>query len=141
MPESSTGFPGYNAMIPRSAATVFEILRQNGYGTAWIGKTHLTPLHEATVAGPFDRWPGGMGAEYFYGLLRRRREPVASAAVRNTTPLGGGRTARRRAITWRPTWPTRTITWIERQKSIHPEKPWIAYLAPNGHKPPVGVPV
>lgn len=43
IPESSTGFPGYNAMIPRSAATVFEILRQNGHGTAWIGKTHLTP--------------------------------------------------------------------------------------------------
>ena len=34
IPETSTGFPGYNAMIPRSAATVFEVLRQNGYGTA-----------------------------------------------------------------------------------------------------------
>jgi arylsulfatase A-like enzyme len=34
----------------------------------------------------------------------------------------------------------RMIAWIERQKSIHPEKPWIAYFAPNGHKPPVGVP-
>ena len=34
----------------------------------------------------------------------------------------------------------KTIAWIQRQKSIHPEKPWIAYYAPNGHKPPVGVP-
>ena len=34
----------------------------------------------------------------------------------------------------------RTMAWIERQKSIQAEKPWIAYFAPNGHKPPVGVP-
>ncbi len=44
VPEASAGFPGYHSSIPRSAATVLEILRQNGYGTAWIGKTHLTPL-------------------------------------------------------------------------------------------------
>ena len=34
----------------------------------------------------------------------------------------------------------RTIEWVQRQKSIHPEKPWIAYYTPSGHKPPVGVP-
>jgi arylsulfatase A-like enzyme len=76
IPEASVGFPGDNAIIPRSAVTVLEILRQHGYGTAWIGKTHLTPILEITIA------------------------------------------------------------FINRQKSIHPEKPWIAYYAPNGHKPP-----
>ena len=44
IPETSTGFPGCNAMIPRNAATVFEILRQNGYGTAWIGDLALTSV-------------------------------------------------------------------------------------------------
>ena len=67
--EISTGFPGYNGSIPRSAATVREILRYTGYGMAWIGKTHLTPIHEITVAGPFDRWPRGMGTDYFYGFF------------------------------------------------------------------------
>jgi hypothetical protein len=62
IPEGSIGFPGYNAVIPRSAATVLEILRQNEYGTALVGKSHATPMHEITAAGPFDRWPGGMGA-------------------------------------------------------------------------------
>ena len=57
-PGGLVGFPGYTAIIPRSAATVLEILRQNGYGTALVGKTHLTPIHEITAAGPFDRWPG-----------------------------------------------------------------------------------
>ena len=34
----------------------------------------------------------------------------------------------------------KTIAFINRQKSIHPEKPWIAYYAPNVRKLPVGVP-
>ena len=139
IPESSTGFPGYNAMIPRSAATVFEILRQNGYGTAWIGKTHLTPLHEATVAGPFDRWPGGMGAEYFYGFFGAGVSQWHPPLWENTTPLEAPRTPEQ-GYHLEADMADRTIAWIERQKSIHPEKPWIAYFAPNGHKPPVGVP-
>ena len=41
--------------FPRSAATVLEILRHNGHGNAWVGKTHLCPLHEVTLAGPLGR--------------------------------------------------------------------------------------
>ena len=65
VPEGSAGFPGYNGDIPRSAATVLDILRQNAYGTAWIGKTHLTPIHEVTLAGPLIR------AEVFLSVLTR----------------------------------------------------------------------
>ena len=65
---------------------------------------------------------------------------MVSAAVGEHDAAARRRGRRRRAITWRPTWPTGPIAWIQRQKSIHPEKPWIAYYAPNGHKPPVGVP-
>src|SRR5947208_39930 len=36
--EISTGYDGYTGIIPRSAGTGAEILRQNGYATAWIGK-------------------------------------------------------------------------------------------------------
>ena len=60
VPEGSAGFPGYTATSRGSAATVLDILRQNGYGTTWIGKTHLTPIPVITLAGPFDRWPRGM---------------------------------------------------------------------------------
>ena len=106
IPEVSIGFPGYNAIIPRSAATVLEILHQNGYGTAWSASTHLTPIHEITVAGPFDRWPGGMGTEYFYGFFGPGVSQWYPPLWENTTPLQApGR--RRRATTWRPTWPTR----------------------------------
>ena len=93
IPEASVGFPGYNAVIPRSAATVLEILRQNGYGTAWIGKTHLTPMHEITAAGPFDRWPIGMGAEYFYGFFGPGVSQWHPPLWENTTPHGGAENA------------------------------------------------
>ena len=51
-----------------AAGTVGEVLRQNGYMTAWIGKNHNTPTWEASAAGPFDRWANGLGFDYFYGF-------------------------------------------------------------------------
>ncbi|MGI9614035.1 MAG: sulfatase-like hydrolase/transferase, partial [Acidimicrobiales bacterium] len=39
VPEFASGFPGYNASYPKSAADVLQILRLNGYATAWIGKS------------------------------------------------------------------------------------------------------
>lgn len=64
-----TGFPGYRGRIPRHAATVARILRDAGYNTMALGKWHLTPRGEQTAAGPFDRWPLGLGFERFYGFL------------------------------------------------------------------------
>ena len=48
---------------------VAETLRDSGYSTAMFGKWHLTPMWELGPAGPFDRWPTGMGFEHFYGFL------------------------------------------------------------------------
>ena len=131
IPEASVGFPGYNAVIPRSAATVLEILRQNGYGTAWIGKTHLTPIHEITAAGPFDRWPSGMGAEYFYGFFGAGVSQWYPPLWENTTPTKAEKTPDE-GYHLEADMADKTIAFINRQKSIHPEKPWIAYYAPTG---------
>src|SRR5215475_2278611 len=38
--EIGSGYPGYSGQIPASAGMVSEILRQNGYSTAFIGKNH-----------------------------------------------------------------------------------------------------
>ena len=62
--EAANGFPAYDSIIPREAATVAEVLRQNGYTTGMFGKGHLTPSWETGPAGPFDRWPTGLGATY-----------------------------------------------------------------------------
>ena len=67
--EMSSGFPGSHAFLPKSAATLAEVLKQNGYSTFAVGKWHLAPAQHTSAAGPFDRWPLGMGFERFYGFL------------------------------------------------------------------------
>ena len=41
--ELATGFPGYNSLMPKSNGTFAEVLKQNGYNTAWYGKNHNVP--------------------------------------------------------------------------------------------------
>jgi arylsulfatase A-like enzyme len=55
--ELATGFPGYNSLMPKSNGTFAEVLRQNGYNTAWYGKNHNVPDWHSSQAGPFDLWP------------------------------------------------------------------------------------
>ncbi len=66
--ESPMGFPGYTGRIPKSAALLPRILRDNGYSTMAVGKWHLCP-REYSAAGPMDRWPLGQGFERYYGFL------------------------------------------------------------------------
>jgi arylsulfatase A-like enzyme len=63
------GFPGYDGRIPQSAAALPRILRDAGYNTVAVGKWHLTPRWEQSAAGPFERWPLGLGFERYYGFL------------------------------------------------------------------------
>ncbi len=52
-----TGFPNMRGAIPRSSATLAEILRENGYATFAAGKWHLAPMGEC--AWPPARSPTG----------------------------------------------------------------------------------
>ena len=47
--EAATGYEGYTCVLPRSCGTIGEVLRQNGYMTAWIGKNHNTPAWETSA--------------------------------------------------------------------------------------------
>ncbi len=66
--ELATAYDGYTSLIQHETATIAEILKQNGYATAWIGKNHDTPVWEASALGPFDHTPNGLGFDYFYGF-------------------------------------------------------------------------
>ena len=62
----------------RAAATIAEILREEGYATFAAGKWHLAPMEEASTAGPFDNWPLQRGFDRFYGFLQGGNRPVPS---------------------------------------------------------------
>ena len=65
-----TGYPNMRGYLPRSAATVADVLRGAGYGTYAAGKWHLTPMAECSAAGPFHNWPLQRGFDRFYGFMQ-----------------------------------------------------------------------
>ncbi|MGI9430043.1 MAG: arylsulfatase, partial [Bythopirellula sp.] len=138
VPEFASGFPGYNASYPKSAADVLQILRLNGYATAWIGKSDSTPIHEITTAGPFDRWPT-RGADYFYGFFGPGVSQWYPPLWENTRPVRPPKTPEEGYI-FEADMADKAIGFIRQNKTIHPDRPWIMYYAPAGHKPPIAAP-
>ena len=69
IPELSSERPGYTCRIPESAGTLAQLLVGAGHNTFAVGKWHLTPSSDEGAAGPFSRWPLGMGFERFYGFI------------------------------------------------------------------------
>ena len=132
--EQSTGFPGYNSIIPEDQATVGRILLDNGYATAWFGKDHNTPAFAASSVGPFDQWPTGMGFEYFYGFVGGDANQWQPNLFRNTTqiyPFEG-----------KPGWNLITgmaddaIDYLNRLNQTMPSKPFFIKYAPGATHAP-----
>jgi arylsulfatase len=132
--EASTGFPGYDSFIGRDAATIGEILKENGYRTSWFGKDHNTPTFEASQAGPFDQWPIGMGFDYFYGFVGGDTSQWQPNLFRNTTAIY--------PYVGNPGWNLTTamaddaIDWMKRINALNPEQPVLVYYVPGGTHAP-----
>lgn len=132
--EVAYGFPGYDSMIPQSTATVAQLLQMNGYSTALFGKAHLTPTWEIGPAGPFDRWPTGLGFERFYGFLGGDTSQYEPALYDQTTPIEPflGRDDYHLSEDLAE----QAIEWIRLQKTSAPDKPFFVYFAPGAtHSP------
>jgi arylsulfatase A-like enzyme len=125
--EFATGFPGYNSLIPKSAGSVGEGLRENGYNTSWFGKMHNVPDWMSSQAGPFDLWPSGLGFEYFYGFLGGDSDQWHPALYENTRPiepyLGKPDYILDRDLA------DKAIAWLRMQHALAPTKPWFLYYA------------
>ena len=125
--ELASGFPGYTAILPRSAATIAEVLRSNGYNTAAFGKWHNTPDYETSAVGPFDRWPTNLGFDYFYGFLGGDTNQWSPNLVENTQHIQKPLDDPNYHLT--PDLADHAIKWIRTQQSIAPDKPFFTYLA------------
>ena len=78
-----SGYPGYRGKIAKSAGTLAEMLRPNGYRNYMIGKWHVTPLSESGPTGPFDGWPLARGFDRFYGFLDAETDQYAPELIRD----------------------------------------------------------
>jgi len=129
----ATSAPGYSSIRPNTAAPLAEILRLNGYATAQFGKCHEVPTWESDPLGPFDRWPTGSGFEHFYGFVAGETHQYAPALYEDTVPIEPPGSPRYHLT---EDLADHTITWIRQQKSLMPDKPFFAYLAPGATHAP-----
>ena len=132
--ELGTGFPGYNSLMPKSAGTFAEILRQNGWNTSWYGKNHNVPDWQNSQSGPFDLWPTGLGFEYFYGFIGGDTSQWNPALFEGTKPIEPPHDAK--DYFFDNDMADHTIAWIRMQHATAPTKPFLAYYAPGtAHAP------
>lgn len=131
--ERAVAFDGYTGIIPKTAATIPEILKQYGYHTSAFGKWHNTPATETTMIGPKDRWPNAYGFEYFYGFLggeTSQWEPRLTRNYDHVEPREGDDYHLTNDLV------DDALHWLDDYKAFDPAKPFFMYWAPGGvHAP------
>lgn len=138
--EMATGYPGYSGIIPKGTATFAELLKNAGYTSAWFGKNHNVPDNQTSPAGPFENWPTNQGFDYFYGFISGETDQFYPSLYEGTKavepperPEDGYQLTRDLA--------DKTISWISTQKSIAPDRPFLAYFSAGAahapHQPPL----
>ncbi|MFA5496322.1 MAG: arylsulfatase [Porticoccaceae bacterium] len=121
---TASGFPGYNARIPASAAGIGRILKDQGYATYALGKWDQLPAEHTSPLGPFDYWPSGQGFEHFYGFLTYDTHQFTPLMWRDHTPA---------EVPADPGYHVTTdladqaITWIRAQHGARPDQPFLMY--------------
>ncbi|GAB2514188.1 arylsulfatase [Pseudoxanthomonas sangjuensis] len=126
--ELASDFDGYTGTIPKSSATVAEVLKDYGYSTAAFGKWHNTPANETGATGPFDHWPTSYGFEHFYGFLGGETSQYEPRLFRDHTPVEPPRDA---GYHLTEDLATQAVDWLRRQHSEAPGKPFFLYWTPG----------
>ena len=139
--ELANDWDGYLGVIPKSSATVTEVLKDYGYSTAAWGKWHNTPAEQTTAAGPFDDWPAGYGFQYFYGFLAGEASQYEPQLVRNTAYVehphtSGGHNYYHLSEDLADD----AIGWLREHKALAPDKPFFMYWASGASHGPHQVP-
>ncbi len=135
--ELATAIPGSTGQIPSATAPLAEMLRLNGYATAAFGKWHETATWEASVAGPFDRWPTRQGFDKFYGFLGGETNQWAPFLYDGTAVVELPNDPNYHFMT---DMTDKARAWIKHQKALTPDRPSFIYFAPGATHAPHHVP-
>jgi arylsulfatase len=126
--EWSAPYSGYNTYIPKSAATIAEVLKENGYSTSAYGKWHNTPMWQVTPAGPFDHWPTGLGFEHFYGFNQAADSQYYPRIFNDTTPVEPSKTPQD-GYHFTTDITDNAIKWLHQHDAVAKDKPFFVYYA------------
>ena len=126
--ERASDFDGYTGIIPKSSATIPEVLHHYGYKTSAFGKWHNTPANQTTAMGPFDRWPTGHGFDYFYGFLAGETSQWEPRLYENLNPLEPPKSEKYHLT---EDLVEKGLAWMKRHQAFSPDKPFLMYWAPG----------
>jgi arylsulfatase len=124
--EAATGYDGYTGIIGKSVGTIAEVLRQHGYATAWFGKNHNTPGWETSQVGPFDRWPSGLGFDYFYGFMGGDMDQWQPTLYENHQLVPRSKDPKYILTT---DLVDKAVAWLRQTRSIAANKPYFLYMS------------
>ncbi len=135
--ETATAFPGNTGQRPNNVAPLAEMLRLNGYSTAFYGKNHETAPWEVSVSGPTDRWPTRSGFDEFYGFIGGETNQWAPTLYHGTNLVEVPKDPKYHFMT---DMTNKAIEWVAFQKALTPDKPFFVYFAPGATHAPHQVP-
>ena len=127
--ERAVDWDGYTGIIPKTSATIAEVLKNYGYKTSAFGKWHNTPADQTTAMGPFTYWPTSYGFDYFYGFLAGETSQWEPRLVENTTPIEPPHDEKYHLT---EDMAAQAITWLKKHRAFAPDKPFFMYWAPGG---------
>ncbi len=122
-----TGFPHQLGHISNNAATIAEVLHNEGYATFCTGKWHLAPTQDISAAGPFDQWPLGRGFDRFYGFLEGETDQFHPELVRDNTHIDQPAKAED-GYHVSEDLVDQLLGMINDSKGVRPDRPFFAYL-------------
>jgi arylsulfatase len=130
--ELANDWDGFSGTIPKTSATMAEVLKAYGYNTSAFGKWHNTPAEQTTSKGPFEYWPSGYGFEYFYGFLAGEASQYEPHMVRNTSVAEHPETTQGHDYYHLTEDISEdAIKWLREQQAFSPDKPFFMYWTPG----------
>jgi len=127
--ERAVDWDGYTGIIPKSAATIAEVLKDYGYRTSAFGKWHNTPATETTSMGPMDHWPNSYGFEHFYGFLAGETSQWEPRLYENFNQVEPPHDDPTYHLT--EDLAENALAWLDEHQSFAPDKPFFMYWAPG----------
>jgi arylsulfatase len=133
--EGANGFPGAHGRMPAQAATLAEILQDNGYSTFWLGKNHNVPEQDVASGASRAQWPLQKGFDRFYGFIGGETNQWYPDLVEDNqfveppyAPEEGYHLSKDLA--------DKAIQMIADQKASNPSKPWFMWYNPGANHAP-----
>ena len=129
------GYPNQRGRISPHAATLAEMLSEEGFATFALGKWHLNPGTQNSAAGPHHEWPLKRGFDRFYGFLAGGTDQYYPELTYDNHPVPPPKSpAEGYHLTEDLT--DQAIGFINDLRAVRPKTPFFMYFAPGAmHNP------